>query len=59
MGIFAPALFFVFEAPDDETVSAFLLATGALGNIRSTTLRAYNREEMSAIIERLGLPAGT
>ena len=44
----------VFEAPDDESVSAFLLELGSAGNVRSTTLRAYDREEMGGIIERLG-----
>ena len=43
-----------FEAPDDESISAFLLELGSVGNVRSTTLRAYDREEMSGIIERLG-----
>ncbi len=44
----------VLEAPDDESLTAFLLEVGTAGNIRTTTLRAYNREEMSGIIERLG-----
>ena len=49
----------VLEAPDDESLAAFMLETGSLGNIRSTTLRAYEREEMSGIIERLGPSPGT
>ena len=44
----------VLEAPDDKSLTAFLLEVGSAGNIRTTTLRAYNREEMSGIIERLG-----
>jgi uncharacterized protein with GYD domain len=44
----------VLEAPDDESVTTFLLETGSWGNVRTTTLRAYDREEMSGIIERLG-----
>ncbi len=44
----------VLEAPDDESLTAFLLEVGSAGNVRSTTLRAYNREAMSGIIERLG-----
>jgi uncharacterized protein with GYD domain len=44
----------VFEAPDDEAISAHLLEIGSLGNIRTTTLRAYGREEMSGILQRLG-----
>ena len=49
----------VFEAPDDESVSAFLLELGSIGNVRSTTLMAYNRDEMSTILERLGPAAAT
>jgi uncharacterized protein with GYD domain len=44
----------ILEAPDDETATAFLLQVGSLGNIRTTTLRAYDREEMSNILGRLG-----
>jgi uncharacterized protein with GYD domain len=43
----------VFEAPDDESVSAFLLELSSAGNIRTTTLRAYNHEEMSSILGSL------
>jgi uncharacterized protein with GYD domain len=44
----------VFEAPDDEAMSAHLLEIGSLGNVRSTTLRAYDEQEMSAILQRIG-----
>ena len=44
----------IIEAPDDNAVTALLLELGSTGNVRTTTLRAYNREEMSRIIERLG-----
>ncbi len=44
----------VLEAPDDESVTALLLETGSWGNVRTSTLRAYNREEMAGIIQRLG-----
>jgi uncharacterized protein with GYD domain len=44
----------VFEAPDDEAISAHLLEIGSLGNIRTTTLRAYDEQEMSGILQRLG-----
>jgi uncharacterized protein with GYD domain len=42
------------EAPDDESVTAMLLELGSAGNLRTTTLRAYDREEMSGILQRLG-----
>jgi uncharacterized protein with GYD domain len=44
----------IAEAPDDESISAFCLALSSGGNLRTTTLRAYNREEMSGVLERLG-----
>ena len=44
----------IFEAPDDEAISAHLLEIGSLGNVRTTTLRAYSEEEMSGILQRLG-----
>jgi uncharacterized protein with GYD domain len=44
----------IFEAPDDEAISAHLLEIGSLGNVRTTTLRAYDEEEMSVILQRLG-----
>ena len=43
----------VFEAPNDEALSAHLLEIGSLGNVRTTTLRAYSEEEMSEILQRL------
>jgi uncharacterized protein with GYD domain len=47
----------VVEAPDDETVTAFLLAVGSQGNVRTTTLRAFDREEFEGIIEKLPPPS--
>jgi uncharacterized protein with GYD domain len=34
----------IFEAPDDEALSAHLLEIGSLGNVRTTTLRAYGEK---------------
>jgi uncharacterized protein with GYD domain len=44
----------IFTAPDDEAMSAQLLEIGSLGNVRTTMLRAYDEEEMSGILQRLG-----
>jgi uncharacterized protein with GYD domain len=44
----------IIEAPDDESATAVLLEGSTLGNIRPTTLRAYDRDQMSGIIQRLG-----
>jgi|SRR5215213_9185675 uncharacterized protein with GYD domain len=44
----------IVEAPDDESATAMLLELATAGNLRTTTLRAYGRDEMSGIIQRLG-----
>jgi len=44
----------LWEAPDEQSMSAFMLELGSLGNVRSTTLRAYDHDEMEGILERLG-----
>jgi uncharacterized protein with GYD domain len=49
----------ILEAPDEESATALLLEDASEGNIRTTTLRAYNREEMRGIIERLGSSPGS
>lgn len=43
----------IIEAPDDETITQALLATGMQGNVRTTTMRAFSEEEMEAILQRL------
>ncbi|MFI2347136.1 GYD domain-containing protein [Streptomyces sp. NPDC019443] len=42
----------VVEAPDDETATAVLLQVAGLGNVRTSTLRAFGREEMDRIIAK-------
>ncbi|MFE7705241.1 GYD domain-containing protein [Streptomyces sp. NPDC057486] len=44
----------VVEAPDDETATATLLQLGGVGNVRTTTLRAFGQEEMVRIIAKAG-----
>jgi uncharacterized protein with GYD domain len=44
----------VAEFPDDESGEAYLLAIGSQGNVRTTTLRAFDSAEMSSIISRAG-----
>jgi uncharacterized protein with GYD domain len=40
------------EFPDDETATAFALKVGALGNVRTTTLRAFDESEMTKIVAK-------
>ena len=43
----------VMEAPDDESATAALLSLGALGNVRTQTLRAFSAAEMNRIIGKM------
>ena len=47
---------FTADAPDEETLTAFTLSVGSLGNIRTQTLRAFSADEMNKILETV--PAG-
>ncbi|WNE98348.1 GYD domain-containing protein [Streptomyces luomodiensis] len=42
----------VIEAPDAETVTASLLQLAGAGNVRSTTLPAFGREEIDRIVAK-------
>ena len=44
---------FMAEAADDETITAFAASMGALGNIRTQTMRAFSAEEMNKILRKL------
>jgi uncharacterized protein with GYD domain len=43
----------IIEAPDDETMSAFILKMGSLGNVQGQTLRAFRRNEMEGILAKI------
>jgi uncharacterized protein with GYD domain len=43
----------IMEAPDDETISAFMLKVGSLGNVKGQTLRAFRRNEMEGILAKI------
>ena len=40
------------EAPDDETITALSLGLARLGNVKTTTLRAFTEGEMQKIIKK-------
>jgi len=42
----------VSEFPNDETLTAFTLKLGAAGNVRTTTMRAFDADEMTRIIDK-------
>ena len=41
------------EFPNDETVLTLTLAMGAEGNVRTTTLKAFTKEEFAGIVKKL------
>lgn len=44
----------IAEAPDDETIARVSLAIAGQGNVRTQTVRAFDRTEMLRLVE--GLP---
>ncbi len=43
----------LFDVPDDETMTAFALKVGSLGNVKTQTLRAFRKEEMEGILAKI------
>jgi uncharacterized protein with GYD domain len=43
----------VFEAPDDEAMTAFALSIAKLGNVKTQTLRAFSAKEMTSILGKM------
>jgi uncharacterized protein with GYD domain len=44
----------VVDAPNDEVVAKILLKIGGLGNVRTTTLRAFSEAESRKIFASIG-----
>lgn len=44
----------LFEAPDDESMTALGLSLGKLGNVRTQTLRAFSAADMKGILGKVG-----
>ena len=42
----------ILEAPSDEVTASLLLALGSTGNVRTTTLRAYEWAEAQDLIQK-------
>ena len=41
------------EAPSDEVATTFALALASLGNVKTTTLKAYTKEEFAVMVKKL------
>jgi uncharacterized protein with GYD domain len=44
----------IFEAPDDASIAALQASIGALGNVRTLTLRAFSQAEINGVLAKLG-----
>jgi uncharacterized protein with GYD domain len=44
----------ILEAPSDAAAMEFGLKVGSLGNVRTTTLRAFTEEDIARVIDKLG-----
>ena len=42
----------LFDAPDDETMTAFACKVSSLGNVKTETMRAFSKEEMEGILSK-------
>ena len=43
----------LFDAPDDETMTAFACKASSLGNVKTETMRAFRKEEMEGILSKI------
>jgi uncharacterized protein with GYD domain len=44
----------VFEAPDDAAMTALSLTIAQAGNVRTQTMRAFSRDEVNAMLAKVG-----
>ncbi len=43
----------IAEGPSDEVAMTYLISLGMAGNVRTTTLKAFNREQLAEIVKNL------
>jgi len=43
----------IVDAPDDVAINALVYSLGALGNVRTETLRAFTRQETEAALAKM------
>jgi uncharacterized protein with GYD domain len=44
----------ILEAPNDEAAMEFELKLGSLGNVKTSTLKAFTEEEITRVLDKLG-----
>jgi uncharacterized protein with GYD domain len=47
----------ILEAPDETAATSLALSVGALGNVRTQLLRAFDEDEIGSILEGVGKAA--
>ena len=62
MGVTVKDIFWTFgsydvvvtmEGPDDETVASLMMKVGALGNLKSQTLRAFPESQIDSLLSKV------
>lgn len=43
----------IIDAPDEQSAMALMLSLSRAGNVRTTTMRAFDRNEMEGILSRI------
>jgi len=43
----------IAEAPSDEAMMTYLLALGSLGNVKTSTMKAFNKEQFADLVKKL------
>jgi uncharacterized protein with GYD domain len=43
----------IFEAPNEEALAAVGLAVGAMGSVRTQTMRAFSLDEMNEVLSKM------
>lgn len=43
----------ITEGPSDEVAMTFLMGLGLQGNVRTTTMKAFTREQLAAMVKNL------
>jgi uncharacterized protein with GYD domain len=42
----------LFDAPDEQTAAGLMVSLAAQGNVRTQTLRAFDREEIAGVVSK-------
>ena len=43
----------IADAPSDEAMMTYMLALGALGNVKTTTMKAFNKDQFTDLVKKL------